>query len=92
MIKHNLLDPAMFKLYLEEKKNLADSSIYIYTQCINKFLIKDPDLTNLEDYNQFIINNSIKKRNTVLPPCIERIASRISSNLFKLSLFEVSFK
>ncbi len=64
MIKSELMDIAFYKQHLKEKKMLADGSIYVYVQCINKFLVPNPDLSKMEPYNDFIIAYSIKKRNT----------------------------
>lgn len=64
MIKAKLFDIAVFEQHLREKIMLADSSIYVYVQCIKKFLEKDPYVDDLDAYNQFIIKYAIKKRNT----------------------------
>jgi len=63
-MKSNLMDSVMFKNYLKEKKMLSDSSVYVYVNCIQKFLVSDPELNELDDYNKFIIDHAIKKRNS----------------------------
>jgi len=52
----------MYKLWLEEKRNLSQSSIQVYCEAIERFLKGNPDVDSLEDYNNFIIEHSIKKR------------------------------
>lgn len=64
MIKADLTDIAFFEIYLRDRLNFSDSSIYIYIQCMRKFLETNPDLSDIDSYNQFLITFSIKKRNT----------------------------
>jgi len=61
-MKPNNYDAILFKQWLIEKKNLAESSIYVYFRSIERFLARNPDIDNLDDYNNFIVEVSIKKR------------------------------
>lgn len=53
-----------YEEYLREKKALSESSIYTYVHSIEKFLKTRPNIQNLEDYNNFLIQLTIKKRST----------------------------
>ena len=55
-------DLAFFEIWLEEKKQLSEGSIKTYMQVIERFIKLDPDINKVDDYNRFIIDNSIKKR------------------------------
>jgi integrase len=61
-MKSQFLDLALFRDWLSEKKNLAESSSYVYLESVNRFLTSNPDVDSLEAYNDFIIKNSVKKR------------------------------
>ena len=45
-----------------QKRNLSDSSVYVYVAAVKKFLITKPDLESVDAYNEFIFEHSIKKR------------------------------
>lgn len=62
-MKSTMYDAILFKIWLEEKRGLSDSSIYVYYQTIRKFLAGNPTLDTLDSYNEFIISEAIKKRN-----------------------------
>lgn len=64
MLKSHPMDVPLFRLWLEEKRKLADSSIMTYIDVIKRFVSRDLDLEKLESYNNFIIQYSIKKRNS----------------------------
>lgn len=64
MIKSHIMDIPLFRQYLKDKVNLAESSIYAYGICIGKFLKYNPDLANINDYNDFLIKVMIKKRSS----------------------------
>ena len=53
---------ALFEEYLREKRGLAETSIYVYIKAIEQFLVTNPDLEELDDYNKFLIKHSVKKR------------------------------
>jgi len=61
-MKTHITDIAFFELWLREKRQLAESSIYVYVKSISKFLALNPDLDRIEDYNNFLIDMSVKKR------------------------------
>lgn len=52
----------LFEEWLRDKKNLSDSSIYVYRVAIDQFLSYNPNVENIDDYNKFIITHCIKKR------------------------------
>lgn len=58
------MDIPLYKQWLSEKKNLSDSSIYAYSIAVGAFLKTNPDLENLQDYNDFLVESTIKKRTT----------------------------
>lgn len=61
-MKTHITDIAFFEIWLGEKRQLAESSVYVYVKSVEKFLVKNPDLERIEDYNDFLIEMSIKKR------------------------------
>lgn len=61
-MKSHITDSSMFELWLTEKRNLAESSLYTYIQSLNRFLAINPDLDKLESYNDFLIKYTQKKR------------------------------
>lgn len=61
-MKSHITDVSLFQQYLKDRRKLADSSINMYVSSIVKFLVTDPDLENLEDYNNFLIQYTVKKR------------------------------
>lgn len=64
VLKGNLFDVGLFEQWLRDKKDLADSSIYVYTRAVERFLATDPVLDKVDDYNAFLIKSTIKKRCT----------------------------
>lgn len=62
MMKSHLTDVAFFEKHMIDKGKLALSSIYIYTKSVERFLATDPNLEELNDYNNFLIELSWKKR------------------------------
>ena len=56
------MDPSLFEEWLKEKKSISDSTIHCYKHSIERFLSENPNLENLEDYNNFLIKLTIKKR------------------------------
>ena len=89
MTKAHLTDLSFFRIYLNEKTNLSESSIKLYTEAINQFLIGNPDIDKLEDYNNFIVKTAIKKRSTYVYSALKHFIKylRLDSNL-RESLFE----
>lgn len=45
-----------------QKRNLSDSSVYVYISAVKKFLVGSPDVSSIDAYNNFIFEHSIKKR------------------------------
>ncbi|MFW6243328.1 MAG: tyrosine-type recombinase/integrase [bacterium] len=62
MLFKNLFDAQLYEHYLIEKKNLAQTSRYLYVQTIEKFISESKDLIDIDSYNRFIIKYGIKKR------------------------------
>jgi integrase len=58
----DLGDSIAFGDWLKTKGKLSESTIYGYVQAVNLFFIRNPNINNSEDYNQFLIECSIKKR------------------------------
>ena len=55
-------DLPLFKEWLINKKILQPSSIKTYIDSVSRFLATNPNVYDLEDYNNFIIKYAIKKR------------------------------
>lgn len=62
MLFKNIGIISTFEEYLRERKRLADTSVRVYVSCIEQFLSSNPDVNDLESYNQFLIAHAIKKR------------------------------
>ena len=61
-MKAEWTDVSLFKKYLEEKVVLMPTSIRTYVDSISRFLGQNPDIEDLNTYNEFIIKYAIKKR------------------------------
>lgn len=62
MIGENFGDVQLFKEWLIKKNpNLKESSIYLYVGGVKCFLANNPDINNLDSYNDFIVGKTIKK-------------------------------
>ena len=48
-------DGVLFKNFLEEKTKLKPSSVHVYVGSVEKFLKYDPDIDEIEAYNNFLI-------------------------------------
>lgn len=53
-----------FKEWLKVNRQLSDSSIEVYLTIINKFLQSNPDLQDIDSYNDFLQEHIIKKRSS----------------------------
>ena len=62
--KWEITDPSLFKMWLEEKFQLADSSINVYVAALKSYLQNDPNIEDLSSYNTFLIKTAVKKRAT----------------------------
>jgi len=58
-----MFEPQFFEEWLREKKNMSETTIAYYISVATRFL-KEYDNVNLENINNFIIQNAIKKRQT----------------------------
>lgn len=61
-MKVEVMDLPLFVQWLENKKVLSESTIFVYTKSIERFLVRNPDLENIEEYNNFLIELTKKKR------------------------------
>jgi integrase len=61
-MRPSLTDIALFDLWMRESTTLADSTRHLYFHCTKRFLAENPDLENIEDYNNFLIERTVKKR------------------------------
>jgi len=60
MIKADLTDLGLYQLELEKK--ISSSTVINYVSCIESFLKKDPDLSSINDYNNYLLERVYKKR------------------------------
>lgn len=44
------------------KRNLAAGTVYLYVIMVKAFLMKNPDIMKIDDYNEFVFQHGIKKR------------------------------
>lgn len=63
MIKPTVMDAALFDRWMVENLVIAETTRRIYFFDVKLFLTTSPDLENLEDYNNFLIEYTQKKRN-----------------------------
>lgn len=57
-----ITDASMYCEWLREKKQLSENSIRTYSASIQSFLIRKPNLSTVDDYNQYLIEKGIKGR------------------------------
>jgi integrase len=61
MTKDSIVEIPIFEKWLENK-GISQSTIYQYSMAVKKFLLTEPRIDNIEDYNNFLFEYSIKKR------------------------------
>lgn len=61
-MKANAFDIPLFEEWLRQQGNIRESSIYVYTGSVEKFLATNPDLEDTDSYNRFLVDMTIKKR------------------------------
>ena len=61
-MESHVTDVVLFEIYLKEKQNLADSTVKEYCKVVSRFLESSPDINDVESYNKFLMEYSIKKR------------------------------
>ena len=61
-MKISIFDLPLFENFLKEKHSLSDSTVFVYVRSVERFLSENPDIENLDAYNNFIIKVSFKKR------------------------------
>jgi integrase len=66
MFFNDIFEIDFFIEYLREKKRLLESSVHQYQTRIEAFLRENPNLEEIDDYNKYIIEHAIKKRNVNL--------------------------
>lgn len=62
MVKADIMDAQLFRRWLIDVKHIAQSTTYNYYYCLHGFMKTNPDIDDITSYNQFLIDNSIKKR------------------------------
>jgi integrase len=88
MVKSDMGDIFAFEEYLKNK-GLAPYSIHIYINQIKLFLKSNPNIDSVDDYNQFIINKSIKKRGTQIMYSLKHyINMKISDTRIKAAIID----
>jgi len=63
-MKASNFDLPLYKQWLEEKRQLAPSTAYSYYHSVKRFLSSDPDIEDLEEYNNFLVRTIVKKNCT----------------------------
>ena len=93
MTKAQLMDLPLFMMYLNEKTNLSESSVNLYTESIKSFLGGNPDIDKLEDYNNYIIKYAVKSRSTYVYAALKHFIKYLGldTNL-RESLFDSMIK
>jgi len=64
ILGNHIFDPDLFEEYLFENKKIAISSIKLYKGAVVKFLKSNPNIYNVVNYNQFLIDMTVRKRCT----------------------------
>lgn len=62
MLLANNYDISFYIEWLRDK-GIAETTIRLYEFALNRFLMRSPDITKLEDYNSYLIEYTVKKRN-----------------------------
>ncbi len=62
MLFDNSFDVFLFEQFLNEKRKLANTSIYLYLRTAEKFLTEGYNPLNIDDYNKYIIKHAIRQR------------------------------
>ena len=63
-MKSSIMDFALFKRWLEDKRRFRESTIYVYSGSLKKFLENEPDISKLDDYNEFLIEMTVRKNSS----------------------------
>lgn len=61
MSKNEIVEIPIFEKWLEGR-GISQSTIYQYSMAVKKFLLTEPQIDSIEDYNNFLFEFSIKKR------------------------------
>lgn len=61
VIRPELTDPEIFKFYLVSKK-LSESTIELYSDVVQHFIMLNPDLKEINSYNNFLLERTIKHK------------------------------
>ena len=56
------MDNALFEDYLKNDPKLSPNTVYLYRTMANAFMLTNPNLLNINDYNDYITKVSFKKR------------------------------
>lgn len=83
------MDIPLFRKWLEENKNLSEGSIYAYVICVGAFLKENPNLEELQDYNNFLIKVMVKKRSSYYYSAIRHFLNfKITETAVKRKIME----
>ena len=74
-VRANIMALPLFQRHLEETKNLSESSIAMYVQCIKRFLSGKPDIGSPSSYVTFLVSHAVKKRSYHYSRRSDRICS-----------------
>lgn len=66
-IKAEFVDLSLFLDWMQKRGTLNIKTIKVYYNVIENFLGKNPDIDSIEDYNNFLVSHSVRKRATVTP-------------------------
>jgi integrase len=61
-MKSHITDLSLFVDWMKNKKRLSESTIFVYGKSVERFLIINPDIDVLDDYNEFLVEMTHKKR------------------------------
>jgi len=60
MSKDKTIELGLFTMYMRDR-GLHQSTVQIYTSIVQRFLVSNPNIEKLEDYNNFLIKHAVKK-------------------------------
>jgi len=87
-MKPDYTDIITFKEYLENK-GLSDSSVYVYMSAIKKFINIQPNIDDINDYNNFLWQHTVEKRSYHYYDIIKNyIKFKITDRILKNSLLK----
>jgi len=86
-------DSVLFRNHLQERTKISDSSIHVYVGSVEKFLKFNPDIDEIDDYNNFLIPLIHRKRSTHYYSAIKRyIEFKIDDGKLRAKLIDALIK